>query len=257
MKTPYSSQFYAIQQAGSMRSADVIVPLVLSLFPISSVLDVGCGVGGWLQVFARNGVGDYLGVDGDYIPRHMLKVPTEKFVAADLAVLPDFGRTFDLACSLEVAEHLPPSCAERFVDGLVRAAPIVLFSAAIPHQGGTAHLNEQWPTFWAALFAQHGFVAVDCVRPRIYANNNIEWWYRQNVLIFCRPDKCPNGYHPAVTDYDLNRVDPGMIAHLRAPASGTEALQEIQRLLPYLWRAVIRRVGSTVLPNRNAQRFTL
>lgn len=243
MDSVYSSDFFDGQVAGSVASADIVVPHVLSLFDVSSVVDVGCGVGGWLQVFDRHGIEDYLGVDGNYIPRDMLKISTERFRPADLTALPDFGRRFDLACSLEVAEHLPEESASKFVAGLVKAAPIVLFSAAIPWQGGTSHVNEQWPTYWAALFASHGYVAVDCIRPAIYDNERIEWWYRQNILIFCQRDKCPAGYQSMAEGYQLNRIHPAMIEHLITPESGTEALAAIRRALPVLRKVVIRKLG--------------
>jgi SAM-dependent methyltransferase len=240
-KTPYSSSFFATQQEGSVESADIVIPIVLSLFKVTSVVDVGCGVGGWLQVFERYGINDYLGVDGDYVPREMLKIPADRFLAAELTTLTDIGRRFDLACSLEVAEHLPEERAEHFVAVLVRAAPVVLFSAAIPRQGGTAHLNEQWPTYWANLFAQHSYVAVDCIRPAIYGNDRIEWWYRQNVLVFCQRDEIPPGWQPTVTGYELNRVAPEMIENLATPGSGTKALDIIKRALPVLGKAVLRK----------------
>jgi hypothetical protein len=240
--TPYSSSFFATQQEGSVESADIVIPIVLSLFKATSVVDVGCGVGGWLQVFERHGINDYLGVDGAYVPREMLKILPDKFLAAELTTLTDIGRRFDLACSLEVAEHLPEECAENFVAMLVRAAPVVLFSAAIPRQGGTAHLNEQWPTYWANLFAQHRYVAVDCVRPAIYENDHIEWWYRQNILVFCQHGEIPPGWRPTVAGYDLNRVVPEMIENLVAPGSGTKALDVIKRALPILGKAVLRKV---------------
>jgi SAM-dependent methyltransferase len=244
--TPYSSKFYTNHRAGSSGSADIVVPHVLSLFRVSSVLDVGCGVGSWLQAFERHGISDYLGVDGDYVPLEMLKIPPEKFRSMDLARVMNFGRSFDLACSLEVAEHLPAECAGQFIAGLAKAAPVVLFSAAIPYQGGTAHLNEQWPTYWAALFARHGYVAVDCVRPWMYGQQLIEWWYRQNILVFCQREKCPEGYHPTTNDYDLNRVDPQMIEHLLTPGSVTEALHDIWRVFPYLCRHLASKAGLKV-----------
>ena len=243
MDTVYSSDFFDGQVAGSVASANIIVPHVLSLFDVSSVVDVGCGVGGWLQVFDWHGIKDYLGVDGDYIPRDMLKISAARFCPADLTAVPDFGRRFDLACSLEVAEHLPKESASQFVASLVKAAPIVLFSAAIPWQGGTSHVNEQWPTYWAALFASHGYVAVDCIRPAIHDNERIEWWYRQNILIFCQRDKCPAGYQATAAGYQLNRIHPAMIEHLLTPGSGTEALAAIRRALPVLRRGVFQKLG--------------
>lgn len=241
-QTPYSTSFFAVQKGGSIESARIIVPLVLSLFKVSSVVDVGCGVGGWLKIFERHGIRDYVGIDGQYVPLEMLNIPAEKFRAEDLSELSDIGRSFDLACSLEVAEHLPESCAEQFVAALVRCAPVVLFSAAIPRQGGTAHINEQWASYWAERFNRHGYIAVDCVRPAIYGNRRVEWWYRQNALVFCRPERCPAGYEAAQSAYDLNRVDPSMIEHLFVPDSGTEAIRMIRRALPVLSAAILRRL---------------
>lgn len=223
MSNPYSSEFYELQQWGSLTSADIIVPHVLAMFSVSSVADVGCGVGGWLQVFERNGIKDYLGVDGDYVPREMLKIPSDKYLAADLKAIRSLGRKFDLVCSVEVAEHLPAECAQQLVVLLSQTAPIVLFSAALPGQGGTAHLNEQWPTYWASLFAAQGYVAVDCIRPFVYGNEHVEWWYRQNLLIFCLPEKCPKGYRPTTSAYELNRVDPAMIKRLTTEVERLEA----------------------------------
>jgi hypothetical protein len=120
---------------------------------------------------------------------------------------------------------------------------VVLFSAAIPHQGGTAHLNEQWQAYWAAFFAQHGYVAVDCIRPRIYGNAKVEWWYRQNILIYCRPSKCPKGLSAITTAYELNGVDPAMISHLLTPSSGREALKTIRRVTPYLIRSLLTKLS--------------
>jgi SAM-dependent methyltransferase len=172
----YGSEFYKKQSGGSFESASVIVPLVLRLFKVNSVVDVGCGVGGWLHEFATNGVSDYLGIDGDYVPRDQLRIPSERFKSVDLRVITDVGRKFDLACSVEVAEHLPESSADDFVAMLVAAAPVVLFSAAVKGQGGVNHLNEQWPSYWAKRFRAHGYSAFDCIRPQIYDDRRIQPW---------------------------------------------------------------------------------
>src|SRR5262249_658797 len=155
----------------------VVVPLILSIFDIRSVIDIGCGVGGWLKVFQENGVRDCLGIDGDYVPQEMLKIAPACFRAGDLTRPGELERRFDLACSREVAEHLPASSASAFVDALVGAAPVILFSAAVPHQGGTDHVNERWQSYWRQMFEARGYVAVDCVRPRIVGNREVEPWY--------------------------------------------------------------------------------
>jgi SAM-dependent methyltransferase len=210
MKEPYTRDFFEKQQESSISSAEVVVPIVLSLFPVSSVVDVGCGVGGWLKAFERLGIDDYLGIDGDYVPRDMLKIPVNKFISCDLRTLTDVGRRFDLACSLEVAEHLPEHCAEHFVSVLVKTAPVVLFSAAIPGQGGTDHLNEQWQSYWCKIFNKHEYIAVDCIRPVVHGDSRVEVWYRQNILVFCKEHLLPECCSPVIEPYYLDRVDPEM-----------------------------------------------
>lgn len=181
----YDQTFFDEQRGGSRRSAETIVPLALGLAPIRSVVDVGCGVGTWAGVFARFGV-EVLGVDGDYVDRSALEIPADSFVAHDLTDPLDLGRRFDLAVCLEVGEHLPPESAETLVASLVAASDRVLFSAAIPGQGGTDHVNEQWPSYWADLFAEHNYRAFDAIRPMVWWDDEVEVFYRQNILVFAR-----------------------------------------------------------------------
>jgi SAM-dependent methyltransferase len=187
--SPYRNELFDTIRGGSRRSAHAVVPTVLQLVQPESVVDVGCGDGAWLSVFRELGVNDTVGLDGDYVDRRLLQIPQDQFSATDLSLPFRLPLTFDLAVSLEVAEHLPPQSAEGFVDSLTRLAPVVLFSAAIPFQGGTHHLNEQWPDYWAALFKVHDYVPIDCIRGGIWGNQQVEWYYAQNVLLFVRADR--------------------------------------------------------------------
>jgi SAM-dependent methyltransferase len=184
MNQPYTAEFFAAHRDGARRSAGVVVPLVLQLVPARSVIDVGCGQGTWLSVFAEHGAVDVFGVDGAYVDRDRLEIPRDRFQPHDLTRPLDIDRTFDLAVSLEVAEHLLADAADHFVTLLTRLAPVVLFSAAAPYQGGQDHVNEQWPAYWATRFARHGYLPVDLVRRRVWANPDVEWWYAQNTFLY-------------------------------------------------------------------------
>jgi SAM-dependent methyltransferase len=166
----------------------MIVPIVMELVRPASVVDVGCGNGLWLSVFAEHGVADLVGVDGDYVDRGALRILPDRFVAHDLATPLRLPRKFDLVVSLEVAEHLPARCAALFVDSLTRMGSAVLFSAAVPRQGGTNHVNERWQDYWAALFSERGFQVIDCIRWRVWANGDVEPWYAQNTLLYVTPE---------------------------------------------------------------------
>jgi SAM-dependent methyltransferase len=163
-----------------------VVPMVMDLVKPNSVLDVGCGIGTWLKAFEEKGIDDCLGIDGDYVDRSLFRIPEEKFQTVDLRNGWALKRKFDLAISLEVAEHLPESSADLFVESLINHGTTILFSAAIPGQGGQNHLNEQWPEYWQEKFLKHGFYFHDTIRPLIWNNSKVDWWYKQNVFLVKR-----------------------------------------------------------------------
>lgn len=183
----YDDDFYRLIREGSRRSAEIVLSLVFALLRPNSIVDVGCGDGTWLVVARRLGIDEVLGVDGEYV-RPELQIPESSFVAADLRNPLRLARRFDLALSLEVAEHLPAESAEDHAESLASLAPAVLFSAAIPLQGGVNHLNEQWPEYWATLLERRGFSALDCVRSRVWRSVEIEWWYAQNTILYVQQD---------------------------------------------------------------------
>ncbi len=185
--TVYDDSFYDSQVQDSLTSAEIVVPLVLSMIdpPPKSVVDVGCGLGAWLSVFQRNGIKQTLGIDGDHVTRERLMIATEDFLATNLSQPFDPGRTFDLAISLEVGEHITHSNVRNFVHSIANLAPIVLFSAAVPCQGGVNHVNEQWPEYWQSLFAEVGFVMSDPIRKQkaVWGEPRVCYWYRQNMFL--------------------------------------------------------------------------
>ena len=184
----YDKLFFDQMTAGSLSSARVVLPMLFRYFKPESIVDVGCGRGTWLKAAAECGVKEVLGLDGDYVERDALLIDARNFQACNLAEGIEIPKRFDLAISVEVAEHLPFHRAESFVADLVRLSDLVLFSAALPYQGGTDHINEQWLEFWAILFRRHGYVACDLFRSRIWGNKSVEYWYSQNLILFCKQD---------------------------------------------------------------------
>ena len=180
----YSSDFFDYIDAGSRASARTVARLLANEMPIASLLDVGSGHGAWAAEWMAAGLTDVVAVDGDYVKPDQLAIPRKNFVAHDLSLPLDLQRRFELVQSLEVAEHISPEHADLFVDNLVRHGDIVLFSAAVPHQGGEHHINEQPPQYWRDRFASHGFEVFDWVRPRIVDNREVKAWYRFNILIY-------------------------------------------------------------------------
>jgi SAM-dependent methyltransferase len=181
MSDPYDAAFYDIIRDGCLRSARRVVPLVLAAVHASRVVDVGCGEGAWLSVFKEAGC-TVRGVDGDYVDRSRLLIDADEFVGHDVTEGFDLGR-FDLAVCLEVAEHLEEPFADQLVATLVRHAPAVLFSAAIPGQGGVGHVNEQWPAFWVEKFNACGYTVTGALRWQLWDDPDVENWYAQNLML--------------------------------------------------------------------------
>jgi SAM-dependent methyltransferase len=241
VSTPYSREFYLGQRGGSYTSASVIVPMVKEIFGPKSVCDVGCGVGTWLRAWKDNGVSAVCGFDGDYVDRSQLMIDAATFRCHDLRKPLPSEVKYDLAMSLEVAEHLPPERSESFIAELTALAPVVLFSAAIPQQGGTDHINERWQSYWAGLFARHGFSPLDVIRPAVWENEAVERWYRQNVIVYCRNDVIAH-----YASRSAARVLPLSIVH---PKQYTEIREEYNVIGAFgllrgaVHRAISRRLG--------------
>jgi hypothetical protein len=181
----YSKVFYAWQRTGSHNSARRILPIVFDAVRPKTMVDVGCGVGAWLDVARELGVAS-IGYEGVWVKSLPLIYPGLDIRPADLEERLQPGQQYDLAISMEVAEHLTPARADSFVADLVALAPHVLFSAAVPGQGGNNHINEQWQSYWADRFAAHGYGPHDIVRPKVWNDRSVAYWYRQNVILYSR-----------------------------------------------------------------------
>lgn len=174
----------------NLKNPNIIVPEIVRILKPKSVVDIGCGLGTFLNAFKRFGVADVLGVDGAWVNKELLYkyISPEEFLAHDLEKEIKLYKKFDLVISLEVAEHLKKDSAEIFVQNLVNSGNLILFSAAIPNQGGQNHINEQWLTYWEAKFAKHDYVLHDVIRPIFWDNPEVFWWYSQNIVLVTPKD---------------------------------------------------------------------
>lgn len=184
----YNNNFYNDHKNETLRSAEVIVPRVLDIFPVHSVIDIGCGTGAWLSVFQKCGVSYIKGYDVSHLSTEEYFIEpgcivTDCDLSSPLFQIPE---TSELVSCLEVAEHLPDSASDRLVWNLTQTAPVVLFSAAFPGQTGVNHINEQPPWYWRKKFYQQGYIEIDYLRPHIWSDRRISWWYRQNITVYVK-----------------------------------------------------------------------
>jgi len=178
---------YVSRHVTTLTSAERIVEELLKLFPeTSSVVDVGCGVGTFLSVFKYKKIKQVLGLDGPWVDQKLLQISSDEFQELNLENPTQLNRKFDMAICFEVAEHISAAKANNFVAYLCELSEVVIFSAAIPSQGGNGHINEQWQSYWVEIFKTFGMQTYDLIRPRIWDDDSVLYWYRQNTLIFTR-----------------------------------------------------------------------
>jgi SAM-dependent methyltransferase len=241
----YGVSYYKTQVSESLESARIYLKFLWQFFRPASVLDVGCGRGAWLEACHELGSKSLFGFDGDWNNQSLMSDPAIQFQSIDLNKPFSVPEKVDLAMTLEVAEHLEPSAAPQFVKCLTDTADAVLFSAAYTGQGGINHLNEQPPTYWARLFAQHQFVPFDLFRPVFWGNEKVCFWYRQNAFLYVKSNSAiwrelgTCGFKEIVDTSFMNCVHPDLYNYkLAARPSFSSHLRD---LAPSFWRAIKRR----------------
>lgn len=184
----YSTKFYKNQLTESFNSANYIVPIINNWFQPKTIVDVGCGVGAWLEVWKnQDNIEEIKGLDAKFVDKSFMRIDMDsEFLEVDLnKPLPELNR-YDLAICLEVAEHLEESRANSFVEDLTKLSDVILFSAAIPGQEGTKHINEQFLSYWVEKFKLYDFKCYDVLRPIIWNIPSIAFWFRQNSVVFVK-----------------------------------------------------------------------
>ena len=255
----YDAAFFEGQAARSLVSARTVLSRVFPLLHPRRLLDVGCGVGTWLRAALELGADDVIGTDGNYIDPESLLIERDRFIPADLATeaLPQVlgsraVQPFDLVMCMEVAEHLPHARAPSLVEELTLLSDAVLFSAAVPFQYGTNHVNEQWPEYWSILFRGQGFDCFDPLRVELWNDPDVDWWYAQNALVYARTGTAAAAALPAgsrVGRRGLSLVHPdsllanllGLPRRFRQQAS-QEEVEDLHRVV------AANRRGDAVLP---------
>lgn len=215
-------KYYHDESYHRISSPQAIVPVLIDLFSPNSVVDIGCGTGNFLNVFKKMGVRKILGIDGSWVKKSILfkYLDDDEFLELNLENKFTLKEKYDIALCLEVAEHLSAQASDILIDNLCNCSNIIIFSAAIPMQGGQNHINEQWPSYWEKKFESYGFKIYDYLRPYFWNNDKVDVWYQQNILIVARNDHNFDGeilkkyrrtsvmdiVHPGIYNYKTNTI---------------------------------------------------
>lgn len=213
----YDEDFYSWQIDGSYKSASLYSSHLNSIFAPKSIIDVGCGRGAWLKAFEDIGAQTLVGLDGRWNSQDKMLSQTINFQPTDLEV--DFPKTlgrFDLAMSLEVAEHLRPQFSVSLIKNITSLSDVVIFGAAYLHQGGVDHINERKHSDWAEIFSHFNFSAYDFFRPEFWGDKSVDYWYQQNTFLYIKDDSLASklfleaGYLPIKNLNFMNSIHPSL-----------------------------------------------
>lgn len=230
-----------VEVSGALRAARAIAPVVCELIGTPmSVVDLGGGTGAWCMAFKECGAQRVYCIDHPAARTSELLIDEDEFQAADLSYDAIAPIRADLAICVEVAEHLPSSRADWIVGFLTESAPVVLFSAAIPRQGGAYHINEQPPWYWSQRFAARGYEQRDCLRGRILFDKSIPYWYRQNIMIYADPARIPPFVSPPLLPEEFELIHQDIVERLLGPPTLRTAVREF---VPAIARAINHRLS--------------
>ncbi|WP_158055637.1 class I SAM-dependent methyltransferase [Halorussus halophilus] len=185
----YDEDWYERMANDPQLRADVehIVNVLYQEFQPASVIDLGCGVGHYLNSFQKRGASIH-GVEGAVSAFNHLQVPKSTVEHHDLRTPYSTSDNYDLVVCFEVAEHLPESAAETLVDSITGCGQTVTFTAATPGQSGTHHINLQPHGYWIDLFEKRGYEYRAERTRELQEEMTVDaaTWIPKNLMLFSR-----------------------------------------------------------------------
>lgn len=222
-------------------SAVQVLKILFEVYKPKSIIDVGCGNGVWLNVANSLGVNEFLGIDGKW-SGEWNKLPKENYFPCNLEEFKfeKINKKYDLALCLEVIEHIDNDSSILMIKEITKLSPVILFSAALPFQGGDHHINENWLDYWKNYFEKSNYYCFDFIRPQIWNNDDIYWWYRQNIVLFV--NKNSHEYTEISTKLDLLNIQSFEGLNIVHPQNYFEKLSEVslRQSLTILLRSIKR-----------------
>jgi cyclopropane fatty-acyl-phospholipid synthase-like methyltransferase len=187
----YNQQYYQnTVETPAVQSATVICNSIIARFKPKNLIDVGCGTGALMEAFQNNGVKasglEYSDAALAFCRQRNLDVTKFNLETNNF----ENEEYYDVAVSMEVAEHLPKKIADQYVGLLAKLSNVVVFTAATPGQGGQDHVNEQPPAYWIKKFAGQGFChdsnQTEAWKKEWQSSGSVTKWYYDNLLVFVK-----------------------------------------------------------------------
>lgn len=186
----YDAEWYASLAEFRQWNEQAFWAILAHLGRPKSYLDVGCGDGWMVRTARMAGCKPSIGIEGSLEVRRVAD-RWARVAVHDLTQPLSLQWKFDLVTSIEVGEHLPFEASETFIKSLTsHATNWLVFTAAIPGQGGHGHINCQPPEYWRELIEREG-LAYDATTTE-HLRETWKWvtgpmfWLPQNLQVFKR-----------------------------------------------------------------------
>lgn len=181
-------------------------------------------------------------IDWPRVDKSKLFIDEKYFIERNFEQYNEFWEKYDLALSLEVAEHLSANAAKNFVKTLCNCSDYVIFSAAIPYQWWQNHINEQPPQYREKIFNQEWFEICDCFRHLIRDNKEIPWCYKNNIFLYHKKwTNIPSGLE---NKWPIYTIHPEVYVELK------EILNSPWKTFKYLIKLITLKMWAFVLPKK-------
>jgi len=196
----YNNAFHKSIEECELEPAKNLAQYITTFIKPAAFLDFGCSTGLYLrEIKARMPT----------IPSHGFEFSTDavsRALCADVhqtdltyPLVSPISRTENtLGICLEVLEHIDDANWRSVLTNLISNCDILLFSAALPGQGGTGHINCRPRIDWIRRFHMLGWVldidATEHLLTEIRKGPHMGW-FAQNAMIFVPSTNTTPSYH--------------------------------------------------------------
>jgi SAM-dependent methyltransferase len=185
----YDRDFHKSIENDEYPQAVRLAEYIASHVPCSTFLDFGCSTGLYLNEIKKR-LPQIESVGYEFAEDAVNAALCPDVVQFDLTEpLQRSKKENTLSLCLEVLEHIDDANWLPVLTNITKLSDVIIFSAAIPGQGGTGHINCRWKIDWIRRFHSLGWVVdLDKSRHMIdYMRNGYHMgWFANNAMVLVK-----------------------------------------------------------------------
>ena len=152
----------------------------------NSVVDLGCGLGDYVEHFSDNG----FKVDGFDGNPSTPELTNGRCKILDLAIPVKFETPYDWVFSVEVGEHLPSMYEDIYINNLHNNnVSGIVTSWALEGQGGVGHYNEHNNDYIKQKILLLGYENDIGAETKLREASSL-WWFKNTIMVFRKKNGC-------------------------------------------------------------------